>query len=320
MKPETPSLRVRVHSITHAADGVLFFDLRPADGHALPAFDAGAHVSLHLPGGMIRSYSLMNRPDERHRYLLGIKREEAGRGGSAWLHDVARVGTVIAVDPPLNHFALDERAAHSVLFAGGIGITPLWSMVQRLQDLGASWELHFRARSRVSAVLVEELGMPSLRPYVHLGFSDEPGARRLDMARIVAAAPTGAHFYCCGPAPMVDSFQTACAGIDPSRVHFEYFASKEAPATEGGYSVRLARSGKVIPVLPGRTILDSLQACGVAVPSSCQQGVCGACETRVIAGTPDHRDLVLSDAEKATGQTMMICCSGSLTAVIELDL
>jgi len=311
---------MRVHSITHAAEGILYFDVRSLDGQSLPTFDPGAHVSLHLPGGLVRSYSLMNRPCDHGRYLLGIKREPQSKGGSAWMHDVARVGTTLEVGPPLNHFALATGATHSVLIAGGIGITPLWSMVQQLEGSGASWELHYRARSRSSAALLEELGMPSLRDRVHLSFSDDPSSGRLDIAQVVGRAPNGTHLYCCGPTSMVDTFQGACASKNPENVHFEYFASKEAPATEGGFTVRLAKSGTSVPVSSGQTILDSLKACGVSVPSSCQQGVCGACETRVLAGKPDHRDLVLSDAEKEAGLTMIICCSGSLTDVLELDL
>lgn len=308
---------LRIHAIAYGADDVLLFDLRaPANG-GLPPFEAGAHIDLRLPRGLIRSYSLLNDPVERHRYVIGVKREPDSRGGSAWLHGEARVGALIEVDGPSNHFALDESAPHAVFIAGGIGITPLWSMVQRLQRLGTPWTLHYRARSRGSAALLHELAGHA--GCVHLSFSDE-GAPSLNLAAVVAAAPEGAHFYCCGPAPMLEAFEAACAGLDPARVHLEYFAAKEAPATEGGFVVRLARSGRTIPVAAGSTILDALQAQGVPVPSSCQQGVCGVCETAVLSGTPDHRDLVLSEQERAAGRTMMICCSGSKTPELTLDV
>lgn len=313
------TLSTRIHAISYACDDVLLFELRSLDGDPLPAFAPGAHVDLHLPGGLSRSYSLLNDAAERHRYLIGIKRESASRGGSAWMHEVARPGDRLEIAGPRNHFALEEAAPHSVLIAGGIGITPLWSMAQRLQALQRPWTLHYRARSRRTAPLLEELMRVDIAPRVSASFSDEVRSRRLDIARIVAEAPSSSHFYCCGPVAMMESFEQACSHIDPTRVHLEYFAAKEAAATEGGYTVRLAKSGREISVKRGETILASLQAAGVAVPSSCQQGVCGACEMRVLSGTPDHRDLVLSDAEKAGGSTMMICCSGSLTAELVLD-
>lgn len=310
----------RIHSITYGADGVLLFELRSADSRTLPAFDPGAHVDLHLPNGLVRSYSIMNDCAERHRYVLGVKREPASRGASRWLHDEARVGMPIGVAGPSNHFALRESAANTVLIAGGIGITPLWSMAQRMQALQRPWQLHYRARRRACAPLLEELSAPQLEPHVNVSFSDEDDVPRLDMARIVGSAAEGSHFYCCGPLAMIEAFQAAAAGIEAERIHFEYFAPKEAAATEGGFTLKLATSGREMVVAPGTTILETLQACGVDVPSSCQQGVCGACEVGVLAGTPDHRDLVLSESEKQSGRTMMICCSGSLGPTLVLDL
>lgn len=313
-------IAARIHAITYGADGVLLFDLRAAGTHRLPAFEPGAHVDVRMPGGIHRSYSLLNDARERHRYVLGIKREATSRGGSAWMHDSARTGSIIEISAPRNHFELAEDAAHTILVAGGIGITPLWSMVQRLQWLGRRWTLYYRARSRTTAPLLHELALPSISAHVKLSFSEQVSSERLDLQRVVAEAPAGAHFYCCGPAPMMQAFEKACATIDPARVHVEYFASTELPATQGGFVVHLARAGRDVPVAPGQTILESLRACGIAVPSSCQQGVCGECEVKVLAGAPDHRDLVLSAAERASGRTMMICCSGALSQELTLDI
>lgn len=310
---------LRIHSISHAAEGVLLFDLRAPRAGELAPFTPGAHLDLHMPGGLVRSYSLLNNAMERHRYVIGVKRDARSRGGSAWLHEAARAGALIEVSGPRNSFELHEEAPHSVLVAGGIGITPLWSMVQRLEQLCRPWTLHYRSKSRVTAALLEQLQQPRQSGRVHTSFSDE-GAPRLDLAAIVREAAAGAHFYCCGPVEMLEAFESACSGVDPQRVHVEYFAAKEAPATGGGFTVRLARSGQLVQVVPGRTILESLEACGIDVPSACQQGVCGACETRVLSGVPDHRDLVLSNAERTAGKSMMVCCSGSLTDEIELDL
>ena len=286
----------------------------------MPRFEPGAHIDVHLADGLTRSYSLVNDASERHRYVLGIKREKDSRGGSVWLHEHARVGATLSIEGPRNHFALNEAASHSLLIAGGIGVTPLWSMVQRLQSLGRSWELHYRVRARRSAPLLDELSAPTVAEHVHLGFSEDSGGKRLDLLQVVRAAPSGTHFYCCGPIGMIDAFEQVCSHLDPSVVHFEYFGAKDAPATAGGFTVELDKSGCSIPIVPGKTILGALREAGVEVPSSCQQGVCGACETRVLKGVPDHRDLVLTDAEKASGSTMMICCSGSLTETLVLDL
>lgn len=194
---------LRIQSISFGADEVLVFDLRPAKGMELPSFDPGAHIDLHLPGGVVRSYSLLNDPRERHRYLIAIKRDAASRGGSKWMHESARVGMEVEVCGPKNHFALVEDAPHSVLVAGGIGITPLFCMAQRLQAIGRSWELHYRCRRRDSAALMEELARPGFRERVSLSFTEDYGTPRLDMAPVVAAAPQGTHFYCCGPNAMI---------------------------------------------------------------------------------------------------------------------
>lgn len=306
--------------MTYAAEGILLFDLRRPDGGHLPAFTPGAHIDLHFGGALSRSYSLVNSSDERHRYLLGVKREPASRGGSSWLHDVARVGSLIDATAPKNNFALEEAAGHTVLVAGGIGITPLLCMLQRLRSLQRPWELHYCARSRSAAIDLEEITGPLADAPVHVRYDDEAQVPGIDIAEVVRNAPEHAHFYCCGPAPMIAAFQQACGGFDPARVHFEYFASEAAPATQGGFTVRLARSGMDVQVSAGQTILECLLQRGIDVPSSCQQGVCGACETRVLGGSPDHRDLVLSDGEKAVGETMMICCSGSRSESLVLDL
>jgi ferredoxin-NADP reductase len=315
-----PIFPARIHAISYGAENVLMFELRAPGGEQLPAFTPGAHIDILMPGGLNRSYSLLNDAAERDRYVVGIKRETASRGGSTWMHETARVGNVLEIAGPRNNFTLDEEAPHSVLIAGGIGITPLWSMIQRLQVLRRGWTLHYRTRRRVCAPLMAELSSPGFTEHVHASFGDDPGVARLDLARVIADSPSGAHFYCCGPTAMMEAFESACTGMDNSRVHLEYFMAKDAPATAGGFTVRLARSGRVVPVEAGTTILESLRACGVNVPSSCQQGVCGACETRVISGKPDHRDMVLSDVEKAAGDTMMICCSGALTPELTLDI
>lgn len=317
------TVQVRVKSITWEADGILSFDLRPMPPRReLPPFTAGAHVDVHLANGLIRSYSLLNAQDERHRYVIGVNRDAASRGGSRFLHESVKAGDALTLAVPRNNFALDEQAPLSVFIAGGIGITPLSSMIARLQALGRPWRLHYAARTRQNAAFVDAL--QALRDRgggeVHFSFDREPGGRMLDIPGIVAALPSGAHVYCCGPLPMLDAFESATRHLPAERVHVEYFAAREAAANAGGYTVELARSRRTIAIQPGHTILDSLEEAGVDAAYSCREGVCGTCEVRVIDGIPDHRDLVLSSADKACNDRMMICCSGAKSPRLVIDL
>ena len=313
-------MKVRIHSITYGADDVLIYDIRSADGKQLPSFEAGAHIDVIIPGGIVRSYSLANNPSDRHRYVIGVKREAQGGGGSAWMHAHVQVGTLLDIAGPRNSFALDEGAVHSVFIAGGIGITPLWCMAQRLDALGKPWTMYLRGRSRKTTAFLECLSSPQLGGHVHVSFSEDAGAPRLDIASIVARAPEGAHFYCCGPESMLECVERACVRLPKERLHLERFKAKEMQSRDGEYLVRLARSHQTIRIQKGRTILESLQERGISVPSSCQQGVCGACETPVLAGRPDHRDCVLSEEDRKRGKSILICCSGSLTEELVLDL
>lgn len=315
------TLPVYVRSITLEAAGVRSFELRPVDGGPLPAFTAGAHIDVHLPGGLVRSYSLLNSQDERHRYVVAVQRDERGRGGSHAMHQLA-VGQQIAIAGPRNNFGLAESAQHTVLVAGGIGVTPLWSMVQRLAGLERSWELYYCVRTRAQAALLERIDAlpPAQQARVHLNFDHEPGGRVLDLAQLQSPYPAGTHFYCCGPTAMLEAFQRATAGRPRECVHLEYFASPNEAATEGGFTVELARRGTSLPVHAGQSILQVLLDAGIDVPHSCRDGICGSCEVRVLAGEPDHRDLVLSPEQQATHQTMMVCCSGSRGKTLVLDL
>lgn len=312
------TLRVRVKAATWEAPQVTSFELRPLDGGELPAFTAGAHIDLRLGNGLARSYSLTNSQDERHRYVIGVQKDRASRGGSKWVHENLRVGDIVTIDGPRNNFALDEAAGQSILIAGGIGITPILCMLRRLASLGRDWRLLYCARRRADAAFVDELA--AFGAEVTFNFDEEPGGRMLDIAGVVCDAAPGAHLYCCGPAPMLAAFEAATAELPRARVHVEYFGAQEAPAAAGGLKVVLARSGREFVVPEGKTILETLLDAGLDVAHSCTQGVCGACETKVLDGVPDHRDLVLTEAERASGTTMMICCSGAKTERLVLDL
>lgn len=308
-------LQLRLVRVEYAATGVNVYEFREPAGAPLPPFEAGAHVDLHMGNGLVRQYSLMNPPGERHRYVVAIKHDANSRGGSEYAHRVLHVGDVIGVSVPRCHFPLDEARPHSVLIAGGIGITPIACMAQRLRAIGRSFDLHYSVKRRSEAALLDQLDGPQL----HLHVDEERGGL-LDIAGIVARVPAGAAVYCCGPAPMLDAFESAARARPGLPWRVERFAPVAEAANEGGFSVRLATSARSVFVPPGQTILEALRDAGLDVPSSCEQGVCGTCETRVLSGCPDHRDSLLSDEEKRNNKSMMICCSGSLDGELVLDL
>lgn len=313
------AVRVRVVAIREVAAGCKLVVLASADGLALPPGEPGSHIGLRLPGTVERQYSLLRARQVTDTYEIAIKRDLNGRGGSAYIHDQLQVGDVLPVEPPRNNFPLVEGGGPSVFVAGGIGITPILCMIRRLQETGAPWTLHYACRTRAEAAFRAELqGLPQ----VHFHFDDEQGGAPLAIAPILKAAPAGAHLYCCGPGPMLAAFEDAAAraGIGADFVHIEYFTQKYEAATEGGFTVELARSGRTVQVAPGQTILHSVLAAGVEVAWSCEEGFCGACETRVLAGAPDHRDAILSPREREASKTMFICCSGSKSGRLVLDL
>lgn len=310
-------MRVRLRGIRWEAEDINAYLLEPLPGATLPPFTAGAHVDARLTDGLSRSYSLLNDPAERDRYEIAVHHAPEGRGGSRHVHERWRAGDVLEVSEPRNNFPLFEDAPRTVLIAGGIGVTPMLSMVARLEALGRPWALHYVARTRARAAFLDRLAR---YPGVHLAFDGEPGGAPLDLDGIVAAAPPEAHLYCCGPAGMLARFEALTATRPAGHAHVEYFTATEAPATAGGYQVELRRSGKRVPVAPGQRMLEALLAAGANISYSCSEGVCGTCETAVLEGTPDHRDEFLTDAEKAANRSVMPCCSGSKSPVLVLDL
>ncbi len=319
MSVELQSLRLS--SIRYEAEGISSFEFTEPAGKALPAFTPGAHVDIHLPNGLIRSYSLSNDSAENHRYVVTVARDANSRGGSTYAHDSLRVGQLLQVSVPANHFALDEGAAHTVLIAGGVGVTPIWCMAQRLRELGRDFKVVYASRSRRNAAFVRELEAlgAQLDGRVHLHFDDERGL--LDVASVVREnAGANTHLYCCGPVPMLEAFEAACAHLTPEQVHIEYFKAKDVPVTADGVELVLARSKKTLRVAAGKTVLDAVLDAGIDIPYSCMEGICGSCEVAVLDGIPDHHDSVLSDKQKASNRTMLICCSGAKSARLVLDL
>ncbi|WP_322056366.1 PDR/VanB family oxidoreductase [Paraburkholderia sp. J63] len=317
------TLEVEVRGMRVEAETVRSFELWPVVGE-LPPFEAGAHIDVHLPNGIVRQYSLTN-PQERHRYVIGVNRDAASRGGSVHMHDALALGTRLTIGVPRNHFPLDEAAGHSVLVAGGIGITPLLAMARRLNALGRRWDLYYCARTARRAAFLPELRALAdahSGGTLHCVFDGEPGGAPLDLRDVLARHGAEADYYCCGPVALMDAFNAVLASLPPGRIHTEYFKAPEPSSAAGGeaFTVRLERQQKSFVVPPGRSILDVLEAHGVPVMCSCREGVCGTCETAVIAGEPDHRDHVLSPDERAANRTMMICVSRCKGEWLALDI
>lgn len=309
---------MRVVKIAYAGPCVNFYEMQPVSGGNVPEFAAGAHVDLYLPNGLVRQYSIASDPEDRSRYVFGIKLDKSGRGGSRLVHEAFRAGAVFPVSAPRSTFSLVEDGKPAIFISGGIGVTPFLSMLARADRIGMDWRLHAAVRTREETLLLSSSSELGERVVTHV--DEEHDGRPLNMERIVRSAASDTHLYCCGPSPMLDAFDRATSARDSQYNHIERFSSDVPAAMAGGYSVRLARSNQTVEVRPGQTILAALRDAGVHVTTSCEQGVCGSCETRVLSGRADHRDLILSADEKSANQTMMICCSGSLDDVLVLDL
>ena len=315
-----PLIEVRLRNIRLEAEGIASYEFVPVNGTPLPAFTAGAHIDLHLPREMVRSYSLVNAPSDAGRYVVAVQRDPQGRGGSAWMHEAPRVGDRFRISAPSNDFALAEDARQSVFIAGGIGITPVMSMLRRLDALGRDWKLHYASRTPEQTAFIDELRSLQRHDDQDAFCVGATREARLSIPAIVEAAPRDAHLYCCGPGRMIEDFLDACAARPAAQVHYERFSASSEAATEGGFEVVLKKSGQRFEIAPGKTILDTLLDAGLDIPYSCMEGVCGTCETKVLEGTPDHRDLILTEEERAAGKSMMICCSGSKSETLVLDL
>ena len=314
-----PQVNVTVARKWLAAEGIAAFELAPVSGQ-LPSFQPGAHVDVHLPNGLVRQYSLTNGPGLTSVYRLGVKLEPDSRGGSRYMHDSVLEGDTLQLSEPHNNFPLRRDAARTVLIAGGIGVTPLLAMAQTLQRQGLAWELHYFAQSDDHIAFAEVLEPLSAGLVKHLGLSPEQTTGELE--RITRSYETASHVYVCGPGPMIEATRTIAAGSGwpEDAVHFEYFKNESDLDDASSFEVLLARSGQTLVVGAGRSLLESLREAGVAMPSSCEQGLCGTCMVTVLEGELDHQDMYFNDSERAAGDKVLTCVSRARSRRIVLDL
>ncbi|MFF5647015.1 PDR/VanB family oxidoreductase [Streptomyces collinus] len=296
-----------------AAEGVLALTLRHPLGEPLPAWEPGAHVDVLLGPGLERQYSLCGDPADRSAWRIAVLREPAGRGGSAHVHEQLGEDAKVRVRGPRNNFRL-EPAPRYRFVAGGIGITPILPMLAAAEAEGAEWTLLYGGRTRGSMAFGGELGRYGDR----VTFAPEDETGLLDLPSVLDDVPEGTLVYCCGPGPLLDAVEARC----PSGVlRVERFQPKEQETGDDtAFEVELARSGRTLTVAPDVSVLDAVRAAGVEVLYSCTEGTCGTCETDVLDGEPDHRDSVLTDDERATGETMLICVSRCRGGRLVLDL
>jgi vanillate O-demethylase ferredoxin subunit len=313
---------LRVRSITYLAEAINGYELVDPRGRDLPRFAAGAHIAVRHGNGAVRDYSLWSDPAERRRYCIAVLRERDGQGSSHW-HDQVRAGDPVEASMPRNNFPLAETAARYLLLAGGIGITPIMAMIAELRRRRAEFLLHYCTRSPEATAFRDELDLLAAQGHVRFHHDNGDPARGLDIAAALRDPQPGTHLYFCGPAGMMKAAAAGAADWPQDTVHCEYFTGPAArppdPLGEDRpFRVRLARSGGEYEVPAGETILEVVRRHDIAVKASCELGYCGTCLTAYLAGEPDHRDQILSDADRR--RYLLICCSRAKTPVLELDL
>ena len=309
-----------VAAVTPLATGIVGFELRDPGGADLPAFAPGAHVAVRTPGGAIRRYSLCNPPHQRDCYEIAVKGDAAGRGGSVSMADRLRVGDLLPVAAPRNEFELHPRAKRFLFIAGGIGITPIVAMLRHLVAAeGPPFHLHYCTRSRAETAFADALAAPDFAAHVDLHHDGGDPARAFDFWPLLEKPVPGTHVYCCGPRALMDAVRDMSGHWASGTIHFESFGVDAAlRRNDVPFTVRLARSGTTVEVAADQSILEALRARGVDVRSSCEAGSCGTCRTPLVAGEAEHRDFVLSEAERAT--QVMVCVSRARGAELVLDL
>jgi vanillate O-demethylase ferredoxin subunit len=316
-------MKLRVRSLTWEAEGILSFELVHPEGQPLPAFEAGAHIDVRIPGGLSRRYSLCNAPDDRTHYRIAVLRVPESRGGSRAMHERVRAGDLIEVSEPRNFFPLDSGTGRAVLLAGGIGITPLLSMLDQLQAGGRPFEMHYCSTSPERTAFVQRLRPLAVQGLVTHHHDRGDPRNGLDIVRLLSDPAPGTHLYYCGPAGFMKAVKAASAHWPAGTVHFEHFGAEplaaptEVAATADTVPVRLLRSGRTVQVSPVQTLLQALREAGVDCESSCEAGVCGTCQVDYSEGEPEHNDLILNEEERT--RSVLLCCARARTP-LSLDL
>ncbi len=316
-------LQTRVVRIRDEAIDIKSFELESVSGDALPAFTPGSHIDVHIVDGLVRQYSLCNGSADIGTYRIAVKKEAQSRGGSAAMHTQVKPGDVIKIDGPRNNFELRHSVKPTLLVAGGIGITPLLSMAQHLLASGNDFSLQYFSRSIAHTAFHDLLSQPQFVGIVAFHYATEPDAVRAYLRKLLWHRTDGAQLYLCGPRPFMDLVEeTASHTWPPEAVHLEYFTAD--PTSLAGprdtFRVRLARSGGEYTIPADKTIVAALAEHGITIETSCEQGICGTCLTGLIGGTPDHRDVFLTDEERAAEDKILPCVSRAASDVLVLDI
>lgn len=304
------------------AEAICSLELTAVDGQPLPAFSAGSHIDVHLREGLVRQYSLCNAPGGAQHYEIAVLREEQSRGGSIAMHAVEQ-GERLTISEPRNLFPLAHDAKRSFLFAGGIGITPILCMAERLSRIQADFQLHYCARSAGRAAFAERIRQSSFAQQTQFYFDYPAGGARLAVTEALSPYTDGDHLYVCGPGGFIEYVleQAQAAGWPQGSLHREFFsASPVVHDDDGSFEVQLVSTGRRFTVPADRSVAEVLDEAGVEIPLSCEQGICGTCLTRVLEGEPDHRDMFLTDEERARNDQFTPCCSRAKSARLVLDL
>lgn len=321
--PNVDWMTLKVKSITVEAEDIKSFELVDPNDSALPAFEAGAHVDVMAPGEIARQYSLSNDPVEMHRYVIGVLREPAGRGGSAAMHDKLNEGDLIRITSPSNNFPLSDKADRHLLIAGGIGITPMLAMARSLARTGQDWEMHYCTRSPEKTAFRDLLSAPPYAGRVTFHHDGGDPSKGVDLKALLGPVVEGTHVYCCGPTGLMNAVQAAADHWPSGTVHFEYFSTDGDTGPrddDGSFEIEIASTGQILTVPADKTALDVLNDNGFNIPFMCSEGICGTCITDVLEGEPDHRDMVLDDDEKESNELITVCCSRAKSKRLKLDL
>ena len=317
------ALKVRVARKVLEARDIFSFELVSASAAPLPAFSAGAHIDVHLPNGMTRPYSLCNDPRERGRYLIGVLRDPHSRGGSQALHEQVQEGDILTIGEPKNHFPLGPRAGRSLLLGGGIGVTPMLAMAETLAHEGADFALHYCTRSDERTAFRSRITQSPFAARVHYHLDDGADRQKLNLQEILAEPAATTQLYVCGPKGLMDAVlaQARALGWQEAQLHSEFFGAQvHTQDADAAFEITIASSGQRIEVPKDMTVARALAAAGVDIMTACEQGVCGTCLTRVLAGTPDHRDSYLTAEEQAANDQFLPCCSRAKTSSLTLDI